>query len=192
MIELGARRPALFEHQRFVASECAQPVAGRRLARGEPQVAEQIADRAASRNGETGGGGSSLAKMDVRIDEAGGDGASRELDQMSSRTDQRFQLREMDRARRSQPPEIATESLPGWPRTRPSCRTRSAFPGAATTEIYAFVASERRGVLVGTWKRFGFFDLHFDVATLETGRRRPCCRAPRCRTFRTCNACRAR
>ena len=31
--------------------------------------------------------------MDVRIDEAGGDGAAREFDQMSSRTDQRFQFR---------------------------------------------------------------------------------------------------
>jgi len=33
--------------------------------------------------------------MDVRIDEAGGDDASGELDQMSLRTDERFQIRKL-------------------------------------------------------------------------------------------------
>ena len=42
-VELGARRPAIVEHHRFVASERAHPVAGRSLARGEPQ--DQPADR---------------------------------------------------------------------------------------------------------------------------------------------------
>ena len=120
LIEFGARGSAIVEHQRLVASERAHPVARRSLAGGEPQVGEQVADGAASLNGDSGGGGGSLAKMDVRIDEAGGDRSSRELDQMSVRTDQRFQFRERtvrdDLARR----EIATESLPGWPRTRPS------------------------------------------------------------------------
>ncbi len=46
-------------------------------------------------NRETGGGGGSLAEMDVRIDEAGSDDASRELDQMSLRTDERFQIGEL-------------------------------------------------------------------------------------------------
>src|SRR5208283_4863977 len=93
LIELGARGAALFEHQRFVASERAQPVAGRSLAGGKPQIAEQIANRAASLNRDSGGNGSSFQEMEVRIDKAGSDGAARELDQMSSRTDQRLQFR---------------------------------------------------------------------------------------------------
>src|SRR3984957_16726354 len=95
VIELGARGPALFEHQRLIASECAQPVARRSLTGGEPQVAEQVADSAASRDREAGGGGGSLAEVDVRIDEAGGDDAACELDEMSLRTDERFEIRKL-------------------------------------------------------------------------------------------------
>src|SRR5208282_5809941 len=80
VIEFGARGPALVEQQRFVASECAQPVAGRSLAGGQPQVTQQIAYGAASLNRDSSGGGGGLAEMEVRIDEAGGDGAAGELD----------------------------------------------------------------------------------------------------------------
>src|SRR5258708_38941532 len=91
VIELCARGPALFDHQRFVTSECAQPVAGRSLARGEPQVRQHVADSAASLDRNSSGGGGSLAEMDMRIDKAGSDGAARELDQMRLRADPRFQ-----------------------------------------------------------------------------------------------------
>ena len=94
LIEFGARRSALVEHQRLVAAERAHPVARRSLAGREAQVGEQIADRAASLNGDSGGRRGCFAKVDVRIDEAGRDRATRELDQMSVGTDQRLQFRE--------------------------------------------------------------------------------------------------
>src|SRR5580704_881046 len=94
LIQFGARGSALVDHQRLVAAERAHPVARRSLAGGEAQVGEQIADSAASLNGDSGRRRRCLAKMDVRIDEAGRDSATRELHQMSVGTDERLQFGE--------------------------------------------------------------------------------------------------
>src|ERR1017187_2625567 len=171
LIELGARGPALCEHQLFVASERAQPVAGRSLAGGKPQIAQQITNRAASLNRDSGGSGSSLQKMDVRIDEAGSDGAARELDQMSSRTDQRLQFRKRT-VRGDQPPRdcnrVATRVAAG-----PTLvKNQGGFRGRDYPfGTHAFAACDRArrrtDVLVGTWKRLGFLDLHLAIAKLD-------------------------
>ena len=141
MIELGARGPAIVEHHRFVASECAHPVARRSLAGGEPQVSQQIADGAASLNGDSGGSGSSLAKMDVRIDEAGRDGAAREFDQMSSRTDQRFQFRERT-VRDDHTAGDRDRVAAGMAEDETLVQNQIGFPGRSYHQVYAFVASE--------------------------------------------------
>src|ERR1035437_780216 len=171
LIELGARGAALFEHQRFVASERAQPVAGRSLAGGKPQIAQQIANRAASLNRDSGGSGSSLQEMEVRIDEAGSDGAAGELDQMSSRTDQRLQLRKRT-VRGDQPARDGNRVATGVAEDQPLVKTQVGFRGRDYHfGTHAFVACDRArrrtDVLVGTWKRLGFLDLHLDLATLE-------------------------
>jgi hypothetical protein len=143
LIELGACGSALLEHQRFVASECAQPIPGRSLARGQPQVAQQVANGAASLNGDSGGSGGSFAKMDVRIDEAGSDGASRQLDQMSLRPDQRFQLRERT-VRGYQAAGDRDRITAGMAEDQPFVQNEVGFPGRGYHfGTYAFAAGDR-------------------------------------------------
>src|ERR1019366_10238786 len=169
LIEFGARGPALFEDQRFVASERAQPVAGRSLAGGKPQIAQQIAHRAASLNRHSGGSGGSLQEMEMRIDEAGSDGAARELDQMSSRTDQRLQLRKRT-VRGDQPARDGNRVATGLADDQTLVKNQVGFRGREyhfrTHALAACDRARRRtDVLVGTWKRLGFLDLHLAIAT---------------------------
>jgi hypothetical protein len=140
VIELGARGAAIVEHHRFVASECAHPVARRRLARGEPEISQQIGDGTASLNGDSGGSGSGLAKMYVRIDEAGGDGAARELDQMSSRADQRFQFRERT-VRDDHTAGDRNRVAAGMAEDETLVQNQIGFAGRSYHQVFAFVAS---------------------------------------------------
>ena len=80
--------------QRLIAAERAQPVAGRRLAGGKPQVGQQIADRAAAYDVHAVRDRGRLHKMKMGIDEAGGDGAPGQADQMGLRADQRLEVGE--------------------------------------------------------------------------------------------------
>src|SRR5487761_46221 len=92
LIEFIARGAALALEERLIASEGAQPVAGGSASRADAQVGEQVRDVAASPDRESADGGSGFEKMQVRIDEAGRERSSCELDQMRARADQRLQL----------------------------------------------------------------------------------------------------
>src|ERR1700689_857397 len=89
-IEFGAGRTAPLVHESLIAAERAEPVSRRGLAGGEPEVGQQIADRAAAHDVQTVGDRSPLHKVEVAIDETGGDGAPGQTNQMSLRADQRL------------------------------------------------------------------------------------------------------
>src|ERR1700685_169656 len=140
LVELGAGGSALIEQQRLVASERAHPVAGRSLAGGQPQAGQQVGDGAESLHGDSGGCGGSLAKMEMRIDEAGRDGAAYEFDQMSSRTDQRFQFRERA-VRDDQTARGGNRVAAGMTEDETLVQNQVGFPGCNYHQAYALAPS---------------------------------------------------
>ena len=81
--------------------------------------------------------------MDVRIDEAGGDDASRELDQMSLRTDERFQIRERT-VRDDQAAGDCNRIAAGMTEDETLVQNQVGFPGRSYHfGTNAFVASDR-------------------------------------------------
>jgi len=97
-------------------------------------------------NRETGGlgGAGRLAEMELcRIDEAGGDDASGELDEMSLRTDERFQISELT-VGDDQAAGDRDRVDPGMTEDDTLVQDQVGFPGGGYHfETNAFVASDR-------------------------------------------------
>src|ERR1700683_1514701 len=93
-VELFASRSAPLTQQAFIASERTQPVSRRGFSAADAKLGEQISEGAEFPNREAGRGGRAFHEMQMRIDEAGNHGAPAHLQQMSARTDGRFQLGE--------------------------------------------------------------------------------------------------
>src|SRR5713101_5748911 len=94
LIQFSAGRPAPLTHQRFVATEGLEPIAGRRFASGDTQIGQQIGNRPAAHQRNAGGYRSALHEMEMAIDKAGRDRSPAEANQMSARTDQPFEAGE--------------------------------------------------------------------------------------------------
>src|SRR5277367_6513401 len=93
-IEFVAGRTTPIAHQRFIATEGAQPITSGSAAGGDAEVGEQIIDPAAACHVNTGGYRSRLHEMKVAVDKSGCDGAARQADHPGFLTDQRFQVGE--------------------------------------------------------------------------------------------------
>ena len=91
-IELIAGRASPFAHQRFVAPKRPQPIAGWGFSRGDPQVSQQISNRAASNERNAGCHRRPLHKMLMAIDEARRNYSPAKTHYMSTRTNARFKL----------------------------------------------------------------------------------------------------
>ena len=91
LVKLVAGGATLFGEHRFIAAEGAQPIARGCLTRGDAQVSEQIAKRAAPPQRDAGYRRGGPEKVYMRIDKPGGNRPPRKLDQVGSRTDARFQ-----------------------------------------------------------------------------------------------------
>src|ERR1700676_4392587 len=88
LIEFVASRTAAIAKQRLIASEGAQPVAGRSLGGGDAEFGEQIMD-AAGLYGKTSRRRRAFHKMQMGIDESRNDGAPGHLEQMGAGADHR-------------------------------------------------------------------------------------------------------
>jgi len=94
-VEFVAGRTAPIAHQRFVATEGAQPIAGGSAAGGDAEVSKQIIDTAAARHVNAGSYRGRFHEMKVAVDKSGGDRAARQADHSGFLTDQCFQVGEL-------------------------------------------------------------------------------------------------
>lgn len=91
-IELVAGRASPFAHQRFVAPKRTQPITGWGFSRGDPQVSQQISNRAASNQRNAGCYRGPFHKMLMAIDETRRNYAPAQAHHMSTWTDKRLKF----------------------------------------------------------------------------------------------------
>src|ERR1700677_2995562 len=94
-VKFVAGRTAPIAHQRFIATEGAQPITGGSAAGSDAEVSEQIIHAAATRNINARGYRGRLHEMKVAVDKSGRHGAARQADHTGFLTDQRFQVGEL-------------------------------------------------------------------------------------------------
>jgi hypothetical protein len=94
-VEFVAGGTAPVAHQRFVATEGAEPVTGGSTAGSDAEVSEQIVHPAAARDVNAGGHRCGLHEMKVAIDKPGRHGTARQADHAGFLTDQCFEVGEL-------------------------------------------------------------------------------------------------